>query len=175
MSLLLCPSLVLPQQSRPNEYQVKAVYLYNFSRFVEWPTDAAVARRSSFAICVLGRDPFGAILDSTIAGENIAGKIVVARRISRAQESADCRVLFVSNSEDSRWKEDLAVLEKTAVLTVSDIPHFSERGGMIQFVTDGTKIRFEVNLSNAVDSGLNLSSDLLKVAVAVRKNSQAGD
>lgn len=159
------------EKSRPSEYQVKAVYLYNFTRFVEWPSQAPALRSSSFAICVLGKDPFGPALDATVAGESVGGKSVVARRISKPEEGVDCRVLFVSVSEDSHLKGDLTVLDKTGVLTVSDIPRFSERGGMIQFVTDGDKVRFEVNLSNAKDSGIRLSSDLLKLAIAIRKNS----
>lgn len=159
------------EKSKPSEYQVKAVYLYNFSRFVEWPSQAPALKTNSFEICVLGRDPFGPALDTTVAGENVDGKSVVARRISKPEEGLDCRVLFVSASEDSHLKSDLTVFEKAGVLTVSDMPHFSQRGGMIQFVTDGGKVRFEVNLSNANDSGLSLSSDLLKLAVAVRKNS----
>jgi hypothetical protein len=83
----------------------------------------------------------------------------------------DCRVLYISASEDGRLKEILAGLDKSGVLTVSDIPQFSQRGGMIQFVLVGNKLRFEVNLTNAQTAGLTLSSDLLKVAVAVRKSS----
>lgn len=165
------PPALCSQQGRPSEYQVKAAYLYNFTRFVEWPSQAPAVRSSSFAICVLGRDPFGQALDATVAGESVDGKSVVARRISKPEEGLDCRVLFVSASEDPHLRGDLTVLEKIGVLTVSDIPRFSERGGMIEFVTDGDKVRFEVNLSNAKDSGLSLSSDLLKLAVAIRKNS----
>lgn len=168
---LFCPARTRSQQSRPTEYQVKAVYLYNFSRFVEWPAQRISANGNSFAICVLGKDPFGSALDTTVAGESIGGKRVVVRRTSKPQESLDCQIVFVSTSEDKQLKEDLAALAG-GVLTVSDIPGFSERGGMIQFVAEGDKIRFEVNLSNATDSGLVLSSDLLKVAVAVRRNAR---
>lgn len=171
--LVLSSANARSQQARPSEYQIKAVYLYNFSRFVEWPAQTNT-QSNSFAICVLGKDPFGPVLDATVAGENINGAGVVARRISKAQEGLDCRVLFVSTSEDKHLREDLNVLERTGVLTVSDLPGFSQHGGMIQFVMDGDKIRFEVNLSNAIDSGLNLSSDLLKLAVAIRRNSQRG-
>lgn len=167
--LLLCAPVSQSQQSKPGEYQVKAVYLYNFSRFVEWPAQKIPANNNSFAICVLGKDPFGSALDATIAGESIGGKGVIVRRISKPGEALDCQIVFVSASEGKQLKEDLAALN-AGVLTVSDIPGFSERGGMIQFVADGDKIRFEVNLSNATDSGLVLSSDLLKVAVVVRKN-----
>ncbi len=162
------------QQSRPSEYQIKAVYLYNFSKFVQWPA-AASANNEPFSICVLGKDPFGPILDTILSGEAVEGKGFVAKRISRPQDAESCRILFVSGSEESHLKDVLAELHKMSVLTVSDIPRFSQRGGMIQFLIEEGKVRFEVNLTNATDAGLTLSSDLLKVAVAVRKNSQPGD
>jgi len=162
------------QTSKPKEYEVKATYLYNFARFVEWPASAA-PKDSSFAICLLGVDPFGHALDAVLEGESIDGKAVAARRIAKPQDAANCRVLFISMSEESRLKEILASLDKASVLTVSDIPQFATRGGMIQFISAENRIRFEVNLSNAGDAGLRLSSELLKVAVAVRTNTQPGD
>jgi hypothetical protein len=163
------------QQSKPSEYQIKAVYLYNFSKFVAWPANAPLGKDEPFSICVLGKDPFGAALDTILSGEDSAGKRFVARRIAQPQDAASCRILFVSTSEDARLKDVLVALDRMSILTVSDIPKFSQRGGMIQFVLDGDKVRFEVNLTNATYVGLTLSSDLLKVAVAVRKNSQPGD
>jgi hypothetical protein len=169
----LVPSLSA-QQSKPSEYAVKATYLYNFARFVEWPAGTAAATGDSFAVCVLGQDPFGSALDAVLAGEAIDGKPVVAKRISKAQDSVSCRILFISPSEDARLKDTLAAIDKSGVLTVSDIPQFSRRGGMIQFVLDGNRVRFEVNVTNARDAGLTLSSELLKVAVTVRRNIQPG-
>lgn len=163
------------QLPKASEYQVKAAYLYNFGRFVQWPPNAAAAQGNSFPICVIGQDPFGPVLDSILAGESIDGRKVVARRIATSQDAVNCRILYVSSSEESRLKELFAALDKSGVLTVSDIPEFSQRGGMIQFVMEGNKIRFEVNLTSAQDAGLILSSDLLKVATAVRKISQPGD
>jgi YfiR/HmsC-like len=168
MVSLWFPSISYGQHSKPDEYQIKAVYLYNFSRFVVWPRQIVMSRNDSFAICVLGRDPFGPALDKTLVGENVEGKNLVARRLAKPEEAGACQILFVSVSEEDRLKEILAVLDKTSVLTVSDIPRFSQRGGMIQFVLEGDKVRFEVNLTNATQNGLTLSSDLLKVAVAVR-------
>jgi hypothetical protein len=162
----------LAQSPRATEYQVKAAYLYNFGRFVEWPTTAA---DEPFAICVLGRDPFGQILDTTLTGLSIDGKAVVARRIGKAQDGGSCRIVFISVSEASQLKQVLAVFEGRGVLTVSDIPEFAQRGGAIQFVLDGNKVRFEINLAIAQNAGLVLSSDLLKVAVAIRKSVKAGD
>jgi len=167
------PSL-FAQTSKPKEYDVKATYLYNFARFVEWPASAA-AKDGPFAICLLGEDPFGHALDAVLEGESINGKAVAARRVAKPQDAANCRVLFISMSEESRLKEILASLDKASVLTVSDIPEFSRRGGMIQFVLVGDRIRFEVNLASAEDAGLSLSSELLKVATTVRRASQPGD
>jgi len=171
---LASASSLFAQISKPKEYDVKATYLYNFARFVEWPASAA-AKDGPFAICLLGEDPFGHALDAVLEGESINGKAVAARRIAKPQDAANCRVLFISMSEENRLKEILASLDKASVLTVSDIPQFATRGGMIQFISTEKRIRFEVNLSNAGDAGLRLSSELLKVAVAVRTNIQPGD
>jgi hypothetical protein len=172
-ALLAAPNL-RAQQSTAGEYEVKATYLYNFARFTEWPAQDAGAKDNSFAVCVLGRDPFGPILDTILAGEAIDGKHMVHRRISAVQEAANCRIVFISSSEESRLKETLAVLGRMSALTVSDIRDFSVRGGMIQFVLERDKVRFEVNLQTAGKAGLVLSSELLKVAISVR-NSQTGE
>jgi hypothetical protein len=162
-------------QQKPSEYQVEAAYLYNFGRFVEWPARGTTAPTGAFNICILGEDPFGQALDATLAGETIGNQKVAARRISSPQMSADCQILFISSSEAKRLNKIIEALDKSAVLTVSDIPQFSQRSGMIQFVLEGNRIRFEVNLAATQRAGLTLSSDLLKVATAVRKNSQPGD
>jgi hypothetical protein len=162
------------QQPKANEFQVKAAYLYNFGRFVAWPDESGADRTESFEICVLGADPFGQALDATLAGGTIGGRSVSAKRISKPQEVDSCRILFISSSEESHLKDVLAALDKTRVLTVSDIPRFSERGGMIGFVLEGNRVRFDVNLDSAQGAGLTLSSELLKVATNVRKVSRSG-
>jgi hypothetical protein len=163
------------QQPKANEFQVKAAYLYNFGRFVEWPDQNASDKSQPFEICVLGADPFGPTLDAVLASGSIAGKSVAAKRISRPQDINSCRILFISSSEEGHLKEVLAALDKTSVLTVSDIPRFSERGGMIGFILDGNRVRFDVNLASAQGARLTLSSELLKVATNVRKDSHTGD
>jgi hypothetical protein len=163
------------QHAKPNEYEVKATYLYNFSRFVEWPAAVLQARSDSFAICVLGEDPFGAALKATVAQETVAGKSVVTKQVPAAQDAMNCRVLFISSSEEKRLKEILASLGTASVLTVSDLPKFAQRGGMVQFVLEGNKVRFEVNSAVAQRAGLTLSSELLKVAVNVRRSVPSGD
>jgi hypothetical protein len=160
---------------KPTAYEVKAAYLYNFGKFVEWPAKVKAGNNEPFMICVLGKDPFGASLDATIAGEAIDGRSVLAKRLSKPQEALNCRVLFISSSEDVQLKEILSTLEKASVLTVSDMSQFTRRGGMIQFVDDANRVRFEVNLMVAERAGLTLSSQLLKVAISARRNSQPGD
>jgi len=163
------------QKLKPTDSEVKATYLYNFARFVEWPANAESTKSDSFAICVLGRDPFGQALDATVAGETLGGKAILVKRVSKPQDALSCRVLYISSSEENRLIADFAALDKAGVLTVSDIPQFAQHGGMIQFVLDGNKIRFEVNLARAEGAGLSLSSELLKVATTVRRISQPGD
>jgi YfiR/HmsC-like len=177
MALLccLCAASLFARRSRPGEYEVKAVYLFNFGKFLSWPAGAAGLRNATFSICVLGQDPFGPVLDSTLAGEKIDGENVVARRVRTPQEALDCRILFISASEEAHLGAIFDVLGKAPVLTVSDLRDFAPRGGMIQFVLEEDKVRFAVNLGAAQKAGLSLSSQLLKVASSVQRNGPSGD
>jgi uncharacterized protein DUF4154 len=162
------------QPSKPGEYQLKAAYLYNFAKFVAWPPGVPSNRPDGFAICVLGSDPFGPFLDALTASGAVNGKPVVTRRVATIEDAATCAILFIGASESERMKEVLPAVGR-GVLTVSDIPEFARRGGMIQFVPEGQRIRFEVNQTVAERAGLTLSSELLKVAVAVRKSPGPAD
>ena len=161
------------QEPSASEYRVKAVYLFNFGKFVSWPSPPS--KEDLFAVCVLGTDPFGKLLDSTLAGEEINGQKLVARRIVNARDGQDCRILFIGVSEPSRIKEILAPLEKSSVLTVGEMPGFLSNGGMIQFVIKENRVRFAVNLTAAEKAGLVLSSQLLKVAVETKRDSDNVD
>ena len=168
-AFLALPALYA-QNPRPTDYDVKAAYLYNFGRFVDWPGKAEATQGTSFTVCILGQDPFGPSLDATLAGETIGGKTIVAKRISGAEESDNCQILFLTAMDESRLNRIITELNKKAVLTVSDMPQFAKRGGMIQFVLEGKKVRFEVNLTATQHAGLTLSSELLKVATSVRRD-----
>jgi hypothetical protein len=165
--------LLHAQKSAPTENEVKSAYLYNFGKFVDWP-DKVKDAGEFFPICVLGDDTFGSTLETTIARESINGKQVLVKRVAKPQEAVYCRILFISSSQKSRLKEILTELDITSVLTVSDMPEFTSRGGMIQFVVEANKVRFEVNLTNAERTGLTLSSQLLKVATSVKRSNQPG-
>lgn len=162
---LLFPAAHVDAQTHPSEFQVKAAYLYNFGKFVRWQIPPVNA--TSFDICILGKDPFGPVLDSTVAGETIDGKQIKASRLDRPQEAAHCSVLYVAPSEEARLSAILSVVQRMKVLTVSDVPEFCERGGIIGLVKKDDKVRFEVNRAAADRAQLVLSSELLKVATKV--------
>ena len=155
---------------RPPEYQVKAAYLYGFGQFVEWPPAAPAAADRAFVLCVLGADPFGHWLDEVAADGVLNDKPVDVRRISRVGQSEPCHMLFISGSENARLSRTLEDLGRRPVLTVSDTPRFAERGGMIGFFLDGNRIRFTVNLTAAQEAGLQLNSELLRVAASIVRN-----
>jgi hypothetical protein len=161
---------VLAQAQRPLDSEVQAAYLLNFIRFVRWPGDGRSERPADpWAICVLGRDPLGSVLDATIGGESIDGRTVVARRIARPEDAAGCHVLFVEAAEQASLANLLQRLRRAPLLTVGDAPRFLENGGMIRFVTVDSRIRFEINLAAVERADLTLSSDLLRVALAVKR------
>ena len=164
----LLPPCAFCQSQRANANQVQAAYLYNFGKFIKWPAVAPANQSGAFTICAFDNDSFGPVLQSTLAGESVGGKPVAVKRIARPQDAGDCHILFIGSGQDKDLKEILTALDDESVLTVSDIPDFSKRGGMIQFFVDGSRIRFEINLEGAEKSHLQFPSELLKVAAAVR-------
>ncbi|HVU47021.1 MAG TPA: YfiR family protein [Terracidiphilus sp.] len=155
------------QSSKPSASQVQAAYLYNFGKFVKWPADAPANQSGSFVICVLDQDPFGDTLRSALTGESVFGRPVAIKRLPRAQDADGCHILFINAAQTKSLNEILAALDNSSVLTVSDMPDFSKRGGMIQFVLEGNRVRFDINLERAEKSHLALASELLKVAEEV--------
>jgi uncharacterized protein DUF4154 len=147
----------------PSEYEVKAAFLYNFARFVEWPIDAP-GDDSTFVVTVLGRDPFGSALDDTLRGKKIDEKRVVVRRVLRSEDVGRSHIVFISDSESDRLPAILKTLEAAPVLTVGDMSQFAERGGVIRFKVDQDRIRLEINVAAAQRSRLRISSQLLKLA-----------
>jgi hypothetical protein len=165
----LVASVLHAQNPAPTEYEVEAAYLSNFGKFIEWPAKVGTAPVESFNVCVLGADPFGAVLDGALKGDDVGGAPLAAKRVAAPDEALNCRILFVSASKDTQLKAILETLGTSRILTVSDMPGFTRRGGMIQFVVEGDRVRFEINLAAAQRAGLIMSSQLLKLAVAVRR------
>jgi hypothetical protein len=159
--------LSLHAAGEPLEYQVKAAFLLNFTKFVEWPPSAFNSANSPIAICVLGSDPFGNSLDQIVAEEIVGGRRVIVRRIKRTPQGKLCQALFVSIPE----KEVLGILSgvEPGVLTIGEGESFVRGGGMIAFVVENHRVRFGINETAAETAGLKLSSKLLSVARSVEK------
>jgi hypothetical protein len=149
------------------EYQVKAVFLFNFTQFVEWPAEAFAYAKAPLVIGVLGEDPFGTYLDDTVRGETANGRPLIVERYRRVQEIGDCQVLFISRSEADRLEQIFAALNGRRVLTVGDVEGFTRRGGMIHLATTTGKIQLRVNLQAATAAQLTISSKLLRPAQIV--------
>jgi hypothetical protein len=174
---LLCLFLAFPMGAtvvaQPvSEYDVEAAYLYNFGKFVHWPDSAQ--KNPSFDICILGEDPFDGTLDRLIVNDAMDGKPIRKRIIGRPAEATGCAIVYVSDSEAGNLHRILAHFAGSGTLLVSSLPDFARHGGMVQFVLQGDRVRFEVNLKAAAQSHLVLSSELLKVAVSVTGRPRRG-
>ncbi|MEO7676390.1 MAG: YfiR family protein [Verrucomicrobiota bacterium] len=154
------------QETAP-EYKIKAVYLYNFVQYVNWPSNAFVEARSPIVIGILGNDPFGKTLNETVEGEVVKNRKLEIRYFKSVNEIKDCHVLFVGASEKDRVRSILAAMKERSILTVSDIDNFTLQGGIIRFFTADNKIRLRINLEAAKTANLGISSKLLQVAVVV--------
>lgn len=155
-SLWLVPSRAGP----PSEYQIKAAYLLNFVRYVEWPP-ARLPSAAPLRLCVLGRDPFGDALAS-IDGRQVNGHEVRVRLLDSVPLSGDCHLLFIADSEERRVGLILRSIAGRAVLTVSDIDGFAEAGGGIGLVVEEGRVRFDINQEALQREGLRASSQLLR-------------
>ena len=164
----LSSALLLVQSPRTSEYQLKAVFLFNFMQFVDWPARMPQDSQPPLLIGILGDDPFGPFLDETVRGERLGARPIQVRRYRRIADLEECQVLFISRSENERLPEILAAVKHRPVLTVSDGDGFANQGGMIQFVTDKSRIRLRINLDAAEAANLTISSKLLRVAEIVR-------
>lgn len=153
--------------AQPSEDEVKAAFLYNFTRFVEWPEDAFPPRGAPFLLCVLGDEAFGAEVLETVAGKTVDGRAAAVRQVSELSELSECQLLFVSRSERGRLPEILAALRHLPVLTVGDSDEFVGAGGMIALVLRQSRVRFEIDQTAAERVGLAISSKLLDLAERV--------
>jgi hypothetical protein len=148
------------------EYHVKAAFLYNFARFVEWPAEAFRSPGDPFSICVLGGDPFGQDLDDVVAGKTIAGRPVAIRRFTDAREAGGCHILFINSSAARRVFPILSAATQPGLLTVVDR---ACAGAIINFTLEGSRVRFEIDTVAGEAVKLRFSSRLLSLATVVRK------
>jgi hypothetical protein len=151
-----------------DEYQVKAAFLYNFTKFVEWPPDAFKTSKDPIQVCVLGRNPFGSSLDDLTRGKSVEGRAFALRQVSDAHEASTCQILFVSAAAVSHFRSILGRLKPDGILTVGEAEGFASEGGIINFTLDGGHLRFEINLDAAEHAQLRISSKLLGLAQIIR-------
>ncbi|SRR6266404_144388 len=149
------------------EYQVKAVFLFNFAQFVEWPTQSLEDAAAPFVIGVLGTDPFGPALEGAVRGETLNGRSFAIEHYRSVTEIRHCQILFISRSEAAHIGEISTALAGHGILTVSDIEDPAQRGVMIRFVADNNRIRLRINADAAKAAGLSISSKLLRPAELV--------
>lgn len=154
------------QDTAPLEYGVKAAFLYNFTKFVEWPP-AAFEERGSFRLCVLGENPFGKSLQSVIEGEQVQGRPITLLRIDSLDNPRLCHILFLSRPETERFPAVLAAVRGAPVLTVGEAPGILGQGAGVSFVLKEGKVRFEINQTAVEGHGLKMSSKLLRLATRV--------
>jgi YfiR/HmsC-like len=154
------------------EYEAKATYLLNFARFVEWPGSVLPAS-SPMQIAIVGDDPFGSALEKVLRGQSANGHPIQLLHQHWDDVLANYEIVFICSSEEQHLPQIFRYLGHSAVLTVSDIPRFSLRGGVIEFRRVDNRMRFDINRTSAVAAHLTISSKLLSVARAVHEGSVA--
>lgn len=165
LSIILHATSPTPVQAAlPQEYQIKAVFLYNFALFVEWPASSFPDSHAPIVIGILGRDPFGTYLQEAISGEKVNNRSIVIAHYNSVEEIKQCHILFISSSESGRLETHLQGLGDRPILTVSDFEGFAQRGGMIRFKNEKNKIRFRINVEATTAANLTVSSKLLRHA-----------
>jgi YfiR/HmsC-like len=165
---------VFPQTEQAPEYQIKAAFLYNFAKFVEWPPAVSPGANDPMEICVIGEDPFGNTLNQSIEGKTVSGHKLMIRRLKPAQDMKGCQVAFISSSEKNHLPSLLESLNGGGVLTVGETEGFAALGGVINFTMENDKVHFEINLDAAGRAGLKISSKLLLLARIVKEQGPGG-
>lgn len=152
------------QNSSPVEYQVKAAFLLNFAKFIQWPSNIFQDEKTPITVCVFRYDPFGNALDEIIRGKNVNNRELLARRINDLPELSACHLVFVSAREEKRLPEILNSLKGTSALVIGEAGGFAEHGGGIQFFLEDNRLRFAVNVDAVQRARLTISSKLLALA-----------
>lgn len=171
----LCLLAAVAQAQSATEYQVKAAFLFNFARFVEWPAEAFPNADSALQICVLGQDPFGREFEQVIMDKTVNGHRIEIAHPDGVPQSRACQILFIAASEKAHLPSILQGLKGASVLIVGDTPGFAALGGAINFVIDDGRVRFEINLKAAEIAHLKISARLLTVAKVVLNGEPGGN
>jgi len=160
---LFCPDAGKAETVKLSENEVKASYLYNFAKYVEWPAAVFPRENSPLTICIVGKSPMNEVIES-LAGKSIKNRRLVIRQFSRIEDLSDCNILFINATVKTSITQILASATSRPILTVSDQNGFAAAGGMIEYVPVGSKIRFKINNRAAKQVNLQISSHLLRLS-----------
>jgi len=169
LALTVAAGIAGADEPSAEEYQVKAVFLFNFAKFVEWPAAAFKSGDDPFEICVLGRNPFGTQLEDVVRGKTVGKRTFVVRSVSTAKQAAGCHVVFVGGSEQKRVQPVIDELKGASILTVGESADFLENGGIVNFKIKDSRVRIEINSQCAERAQLRISSKLLSLADVSKK------
>src|SRR5512133_180711 len=165
--LLLCyPHTGWTETGQLNEHEVKTAYLYNFAKYVEWPQTALPRENTALTMCIAGKGPLNEVIE-TLAGKTVRNRKLVIRQLSKSEDLNECQILFINTVMKPSLTHLLTASAPRSILTISDIKGFAAAGGMIELVPVRDKIRFEINNRAAQNSGLRISSHLLRLATTV--------
>lgn len=165
---LACVSIASTAGKSPGEYEIKAAFIYNFAKFVQWPSEAFAASNSPLVIGVLGDDPFGSMLDRTIEGKYVNSRRLEVQRYREVRDLRACQILYVCSSENKHLAKVLDAVKNWHTLTVGESEMFCQNGGILGFYIENKKVRFEANLEASRKANLSISSKLLKLARIVK-------
>lgn len=169
MCLLVFIAAAAPEEAVFKEHQVKAAFVFNFVKFVEWPAGAFADERTPIQIGVAGKGVMLEALEAAVKGKEVGGRELVVRRVETPEEASKLHVLFLGADGDARLGTWLAKASENSVLTIGESEAFQTSAGMIAFVWQGDRLRFEINLAEAERAKLRVSAQLLKLASKVKK------
>ena len=152
------------------ECEIKAAFLYNFTKFVDWPARTFANADAPLVIGVFGDSPCAQALERLVKDRKVNGRTIVVRRIASAEEAKVTQMLFVGSAQEAQFAALEPAIESLPVLTVGESPRFATQGGAIDFVPQGDKIRFEINIDAAEHAGLKISAQLQKLAAVVHRS-----
>ena len=167
--MLLTASVAQAAEPAVEEYQVKAAFLFNFAKFIEWPASAFQSADEPICICVFGKNPFGPALEDAVRGNTVGGRGFVVREVSSARQAAPCHILFVESSKQKQVRQLCEELKEFSILTVGDTEGFTANGGVINFKLKDARVRFEIAVDAAERAKLRISSKLLSLAETTKK------
>ena len=172
MATAMIPAAAQDPYGPSLEYQIKATFLYNFAKFVEWPDDKLSAD-SPILVGIYGKDPFGATLDHALRGKTVNGRVLEVRRLDGLEHVKQYHILFISSAEKKHLGRILSALGDASVMTVGESDNFAQQGGMVNFVRKESSVALEINVSAAGRARIQISSKLLKLARVVQEKGRA--